>query len=104
MLRCALCGTGKQLPVSDCQGARMHLHLQSCCSCRCRAVQGRPSRITPAQMAHDTGAACALQFDHVQKGYNPRVPGERLPASYINVSPCKPHISSWSPQELEMPA
>ena len=24
------------------------------------------------------------QFDHVQKGYNPRVPGERLPASYIN--------------------
>ncbi|KAK9813705.1 hypothetical protein WJX73_004175 [Symbiochloris irregularis] len=25
-----------------------------------------------------------VAFDHVQKGYNPRVPGERLPASYIN--------------------
>ena len=25
-----------------------------------------------------------VQFDHVQKGYNPRIPGERLPASYIN--------------------
>lgn len=32
----------------------------------------------------EADTAMAVQFDHVQKGYNPRVAGERLPASYIN--------------------
>ena len=30
------------------------------------------------------GGDCALQPEHIVKGYCPRLPGERLPASYIN--------------------
>ena len=31
-----------------------------------------------------TDGACAMQPEHIVKGYCPRLPGERLPASYIN--------------------
>ena len=47
---------------------------------------GRPSRAGCQQdwMGPD---GAVPQFDHVQKGYCPRIPCERLPASYINVRP-----------------
>ena len=32
----------------------------------------------------DTMPSCAPQADHIEKGYVPRIAGERLPATYIN--------------------
>lgn len=52
----------------DAQGRKLEVHKVPC----------------PPPLFRTHKEADGVAFDHVQKGYNPRVAGERLPASYIN--------------------